>query len=90
MLLKLHKERTESSSFSNTLSRLTENGSYLHIQVCEILIYPTGRCGDCQSLKRTLHPSPTSVQDVRVNHGRAHVIVSEKFLNRSDIIGVLD
>ena len=81
-------ERTESSSFSNTLSRLTENGSYLHIQVCEILIYPTGRWGDCQSIKRTLDTSPTLVQDVGVSHCRAHVIVSEKLLNRSDIVPV--
>ena len=70
------------------LSRFPESRSYLHIQVCEISIYPTGRWGDRQSVKRTLDPSPTSVQDVGVNHCRAHVIMSEKFLNCSYIMTV--
>src|SRR5262245_39474124 len=74
-------ERTDSSSDSNPLSRLPESRSYLHIQVCENLIYPTGRWGARESVKRTLDPSPTSVQDVGVNHFRGHVIMSEKFLN---------
>jgi hypothetical protein len=59
------------------------------IQVCEILIYPTRRPGDCQSVKRTLDPSHTSVQDMGINHCRADVVVSEKFLDRPDIISVL-
>jgi len=77
---------TDSSSDSNSLSRLPESRSYLHIQVCAILIYPTGRRGDRQSVKRTLDPSPTSVQDVGVNHCRAHLIMSEKFLNCSGVM----
>src|SRR5262245_16292804 len=78
-------EPPEFSSDSNPLARPPRSGSYLHIEVCEISIYPTGRWGDRQSVKRTLDPSPTSVRDVGVNHCRAHVIMSEKFLNCSYI-----
>ena len=70
------------------LVKASRKSLYVHIQVCEISIYPTGRWGDRQSVKRTLDPSPTSVQDVGVNHCRAHVIMSEKFLNCSYIMTV--
>src|SRR5262245_1605608 len=81
-------ERPDFSSDYNPFSSPPGSSSYLHIQVYEISIYPTGRWGDRQSVKRTLDPSPTSVQDVGVNHCRAHVIMSEKFLNCSYIMTV--
>jgi len=40
------------------LVKASKNRLYLHIQVCKISIYPTGRWGDCQSVKRTLNPLP--------------------------------
>ena len=83
-------ERTDSSSDSNPLSRLPESRSYLHIQVCEISVYPTGRWGDCQSVKRTLDPSPTSVQHMGIDHRRFDVIVSKQLLNSPDIVPLFE
>src|SRR5262249_7989117 len=80
---------TDSSSDSNPLSRLPESRSHLHIQVCEISIYPTGRWGDRQSVKRTLDPSPTSVQNTGVDHRGADIIVS-KILDHCYVIPVFD
>src|SRR5262245_54324396 len=78
-------ERTDSSSDSNPLSRLPESRSIPSYPGLRNLNIPDRRWGDRQSVKRTLDPSPTSVRDVGVNHCRAHVIMSDKFLNCSYI-----
>jgi len=55
-VFKVHKADGFSSD-SSPLSSVSEHRSSLHIQVCEILIYPTRTRNDCQSIERTLDPS---------------------------------
>ena len=42
-----------------------------------------------REIERTPHGQPTAVQHVRVDHGRAHVAMPEKLLNRADIVPAL-
>src|SRR5262245_51219984 len=85
---------TNSGSSANGPTRKKEKNpkgffSRIHIQVCEISIYPAGRWGDRQSVKRTLDPSPTSVQNTGVDHRGTDIIVS-KILDRCYVIHVFD
>ena len=42
-----------------------------------------------QSIDRAVDTTPAPIQDVRVNHGRAHVPVPEQFLHRPNVIAIL-
>jgi hypothetical protein len=42
-----------------------------------------------QPVRWTLNASATAIQNVRIHHRRANVIVPEQFLHRSNIISVL-
>jgi hypothetical protein len=41
-------------------------------------------------IQRTLHPDSRPVQHVRVNHRGAHVLVTKKFLNRANVVAMLE
>src|SRR5207247_10641842 len=70
-IVKFHKTMGFSSLF-NALSSFSENDSFLHTQVCEILIYPTRTGDDCQSVERTLNSPPSTVQDMRRDNHFPH------------------
>jgi len=42
-----------------------------------------------QLVERTLHPAPATVEDVGIDHRRAHVGMAEQFLNRADVVARL-
>ena len=46
---------------------------------------------DCCSkpVGRAVNAAPTTIQNVGINHGRAHILVPQKLLHGSDIIAVL-
>jgi|SRR5262245_21574168 len=71
------------------LVKASGSGSYLHIEVCEISIYPTEWRDDCQSVKRTLDPLAQLGSTRGCKSSSAYIIMSEKFLNRSDMIFIL-
>lgn len=39
-------------------------------------------------VERASHTGPATVEDVGVDHGRAHVVVAEQFLHGPDIVAV--
>ena len=41
------------------------------------------------SIEWTPHRQPAAIQDMRVNHGGLHIFVPEEFLDRPDIIALL-
>jgi hypothetical protein len=52
--------------------------------MCEAATYP-----DLQPVHGAPHPQPSPIEDVRVNHGRAHVPVPQEFLYCPDVIPIL-
>jgi hypothetical protein len=42
-----------------------------------------------QTIGRTPHTMPAPVQNVCIDHRRSHVFVTQKFLDRADIISIL-
>ena len=43
-----------------------------------------------QSIDWASHPRATPVQNMCVDHGRPHIAMAEEFLNRSDVVPVLE
>src|SRR5437867_7375874 len=48
------------------------------------------RTGAHQAVDRADHAAAAAIEDVRVDHRRPHVAVTEEFLNRTDIVTVLE
>ena len=67
-IVKFHKAMGFSSLF-NALSSFSENDSFLHTQVCEILIYPTGTGKRLLIRREESDTLSTSVQDMGVDRG---------------------
>jgi len=42
-----------------------------------------------QPIRRARHPQRPAIQDVRIDHRRAHVLVAKQLLDRADVIAVL-
>jgi len=45
--------------------------------------------GRSKPIRRAINAATTTIQNVRVDHCRAHVFVAQEFLNRSNIVTVL-
>lgn len=48
------------------------------------------RPAQLRSIQGAANPSSATIQDVRVDHGRAHIFVAKQFLDRSDVVVVLE
>ena len=56
---------------------------------CIIPLWPAKRETDGESIRRASDSSPATVQDVGVDHGCRDIGVPEQFLNRPDVVAVL-
>lgn len=59
------------------------NSSGVIGRFCLVLIRRTG-----QTVRRAAHTTSATVQDMRVDHRRPHVFVSQEFLHRAYIIAI--
>jgi hypothetical protein len=41
-------------------------------------------------VERAAHAEPAAIQDVRVDHGGAHAVVAEQFLDRADVVAAAE
>jgi len=53
-------------------------------------LYLTGGCGGGQVVGRAPDPLSATVKDMRVNHCRGDVPVTEKFLDRADVVAGIE
>jgi len=64
-------------------------GAISHIVLCGSAYDATSRVVS-QHVGRAAHTSAAAVQDMGVDHGCPHVLVSEEFLDGSDIIATFE